>query len=131
MTYDPLHKGFYGVNYRTLIGLHRTSASSDNVYTASAADPLWDIYIGPLPFLLANNDERPCARETVPIRRERTDQAREPGENSLDSNIWLRSQTSWHLGAGQQYAEPLEEDPDISGSASTSPVGWTRGPLDH
>ena len=132
MAYDALHKGYYGVDYRSKIGLHRTSSVTDGPYAAAPTDPLWDIYIGPLPFLIANNDERPYLRESVPARRERTDQAREPGENSLDSNIWLRSQTSWHLGAGQQYAEPLEEDPEIARfrfyqSGGVDP--WTPGSL--
>lgn len=132
MAYDSLHKGYYGTSYRSKIGLHRTSLSADGSYTPSPADPLWDIYIGPLPFLIANNDDRPYLRETVPVRRDRTDQAREPGENSLDSNIWLRSQTSWHLGAGQAYAEPLEEDAEIARfrfyqSGGVDP--WTPGSL--
>ena len=107
-------KGYYGVDYRTLIGLHTTRAGGDSSYTESVLDPMWDCYIGPLPFLLANKDDDPYLRESVPARRERLDQSREAGENSLDNNIWLRSQTSWHYGAGQAYAEPLETDPDIA-----------------
>jgi len=35
-------------------------------------------------------------------------QAREPGEQTLDSGLWVRSQTSFHLGEGVQYQEALE-----------------------
>ena len=114
MSYDALHKGYYGVTYRSKIGLHRSSLSAENIYALTELDPMWDVYIGPLPFMVGINTDHPYLRETVPARRDRTDQAREPGENSLDSNLWLRSQTSWHLGAGQRYSEPLEEDPEIS-----------------
>lgn len=114
MAYPTLHKGAYGVNYRTNIGLLRTTLSTDGSYRLGESDPSWDIFVGPLPFLLANNDDKPYLRETTQTRRDRFDQSREPGENSLDSSIWLRSQTSWHLGAGQEYSEPLEEDSDVA-----------------
>ena len=41
--------GFYGLNYRTAVGLH-LSSRSDSVPDASG--PLWDCYVGGLPFLL-------------------------------------------------------------------------------
>lgn len=108
----PFAKGYYGVDYRTLLGLQR------NVGGASSAsmpgDPAWDVWVGPLPFLLASSPERAYLRETAPVRRERFDSARDPGENSLDSGLWIRSWTSWHLGAGQDSAEPLETDPEVA-----------------
>lgn len=132
MAVPALHKGAYGVDYRTNIGLFSSQLSSDGIYTLTQEDPSWDVFIGPLPFLVANSDDRPYLRESVPARRDRFDQSRDPGENSLDSNIWPRSQTSWHLGAGQPYAEPLEEDPDVSRfrywkSGGVNP--WTAGEL--
>lgn len=122
------HMGLGGLIYRTQIGLHRSSSETQVDGTA----PVWDVYIGGLPFMLATNPEMTYQRETVPTRRERFDSEREPGEASLDSGLWLRSQTSWHLGAGQRYAEPLEGDPSIArfrfhDSGGVDP--WTSGQL--
>lgn len=108
----PFNKGYWGVNYRTVSGLHRNTGSTASARTPG--DPAWDVWVGPLPFLLASSPEREYVRETAPVRRERFDSARDPGENSLDSSLWLRSWTSWHLGAGQEQAEPLETDPEIA-----------------
>lgn len=133
MSYESTkHKGFFGVDYRSKIGLHRTSTASDGAYIVTGTDPLWDFYVGALPFMVQNGDDNPYMRETTPVRRERLDQSREPGENSLDASLWLRSQTSWHLGAGQAYAEPLEETPDVarfrySESGGINP--WTPGQI--
>ena len=109
---EPTYRGYFGVNYRTLIGLQRSLGATTEVLNPK--DPAWDFYVGGLPFLLASSPERPYLRETAPIRRDRMDAARDAGEASLDSNMWLRSWTSWHLGAGQPYAEPLEGDPSVA-----------------
>jgi len=68
----------------------------------------WDCRIAGLPFLLANSDQFPYKRETAPYRKDRVDTERNPGEQSLDSGFWLRSQSSWHYGSGLASAEPLE-----------------------
>ena len=72
----------------------------------------WDVEIGGLPFLLATNQQSPYRRETAEFRRQRIDQERETGEQSLDSGYWLRSQASFHFGAGLDSAEPLGVSPD-------------------
>lgn len=97
--------GFHGLIYRTSLGLHRAGASG---HVADLRGPLWDVYVGGLPFLLANSGDNPYIRESTSARRDRFDAARDPGDNSLDSALWLRSSNSWHLGQGQEYAEPLE-----------------------
>ena len=68
----------------------------------------WDCSIGALPFLLAISDQVPLQRETSDFRRQRVDTERNPGEQSLDSGYWIRSQSSWHYGEGLTSAEPLE-----------------------
>lgn len=68
----------------------------------------FDVAIGGLPFLLNVNDTTPYRRSTARWKYERVDQAREPGEQTLDSGLWVRSQTSFHLGEGIQYQEALE-----------------------
>ena len=68
----------------------------------------WDVSFGNLKFLFATSDQDPYLRETSEFRRERIDTATNPGEQSLDSGYWVRSQESWHYGAGLRNAEPLE-----------------------
>lgn len=79
--------------------------------TASAKVPAnirWDCSVGSLPFLFGFSDQNPMVRETGQFRRDRVDNQREPGEQSLDSGFWIRSQSSWHYGSGISSAEPLE-----------------------
>ena len=68
----------------------------------------WDCTVGGLNFLYATSEQDPIIRETGKFRRERIDTERNPGEQSLDSGMWIRSQASWHYGAGLSSAEPLE-----------------------
>lgn len=96
------------------------------------SDAAWDVAIGGLPFNMALDKERPMQRETAPFRHDRVDQARDPGEQSLDSGMWLRSFSSLHYGAGQRAVEPLEVDPAVARfrfyrSASVDP--WTPGKI--
>lgn len=72
----------------------------------------WDCEIGGQSFLFATNQQAPYRRETAEFRRQRIDQERETGEQSLDSGYWLRSQASFHCGAGLDSAEPLGVSPD-------------------
>ena len=92
----------------------------------------WDCTIGGLNFLYATSDENPIIRETGKFRRERIDTERNPGEQSLDSGLWIRSQASWHYGAGLSSAEPLEVAADEASfryyrSGGVDP--WTPGQL--
>ena len=68
----------------------------------------WDCNIGGLTFLFGNNEQYPMVRNTAQFRRERIDTERNPGEQSLENGLWIRSQASWHYGAGLSSAEPLE-----------------------
>ena len=73
----------------------------------------FDVALGGLPFLYNITDAIPYRRSTARWKYERVDQAREPGEQTLDSGLWVRSQTSWHLGAGIEFQEALEGNPDL------------------
>lgn len=86
------------------LGLSVVAASS----AAAPSSMAWDCNLGGLPFLFANSDQYPMKRETATFRRDRIDTERNPGEQSLDSGYWLRSQASWHYGSGLSSAEPLE-----------------------
>ena len=85
-----------------LTGRGYTSTLGSTTYLA------WDCSIGGLPFLFATSDQYAMRRETADFRRQRIDNERNPGEQSLDSGYWIRSQSSWHYGAGLTTAEPLE-----------------------
>jgi len=68
----------------------------------------WDCSIGDLKFLFATSTQNPFVRETADFRRQRIDTERNPGEQSIDSGYWIRSQSSFHFGSGLTSAEPLE-----------------------
>ena len=92
----------------------------------------WDCSIGGMNFLFAVSDTYPLKRETARFRRERIDTEREPGEQSLDSGYWIRSQASWHYGAGISTAEPLEvnsEEARFRFFQSGGVDPWTPGQL--
>ena len=100
MTYD------YTEELPDEIGLSLLAVSNES---AAGPDSMgWDCNIGGLNFLFATSDDRRFKRETAQFRRERIDTERDPGEQSLDSGMWIRSQASWHYGAGLRSAEPLE-----------------------
>lgn len=92
----------------------------------------WDCSFGNLKFLFGISDQDPFLRETAPFRRERIDTATSPGEQSLDSGYWVRSQESWHFGAGLRNAEPLEISVDEARFRFADSGGvdvWTPGQL--
>jgi hypothetical protein len=65
----------------------------------------YDVVIDNLPFIVKVNNQDPYRRETAPYKKDQFDNSTEPGEQSL-TGWWLRSQTSWHNGAGITYYEP-------------------------
>lgn len=106
-------------------------ASSPTQSTVSS-NVAWDCSIGGLPFLFAVSDQYPMRRETADFRRQRVDSQRDVGEQSLDSGYWIRSQSSWHYGAGLTSAEPLEVNDTearfrFATSGGVDP--WTPGEL--
>lgn len=49
--------------------------------------------------------------ETIPLIRQQADDSSEPGESTINpEGLWPRSQSSWHLGAGQQYLDAKDSD---------------------
>jgi hypothetical protein len=63
-----------------------------------------DLLVDNIPFWLQISDQNPYQRETADYQKQQVDQANEAGEQSL-SGWWLRSQMSFHGGAGQQYLD--------------------------
>jgi len=85
--------------------LSARSVSAD----AQAAGVLYDVVLSGVGFVLAVDSTNPYARESEPIQKQQIDTSAEAGEQSL-SSMWVRSQTSWHLGAGAAFYEPGSRD---------------------
>jgi len=65
----------------------------------------YDVSIASIPFVLKIDNQNPYRRETAQYKKDQFDTSREPGEQSL-TGWWVRSQTSWHNGAGIEFYEP-------------------------
>ena len=104
--------------------------------TAAYYDPTtykFDVAIGGMPFIYGITDATPYRRQTAEFRTQRFDNARDPGEQSLSgSGYWIRSQSSFHLGGGITYQEPIVGTPDEVKFQFSDSVGidpWTPGKL--
>jgi hypothetical protein len=67
----------------------------------------YDCAIAGLPFFLGPSKDYPYKRETAQYRKQQIDQQKDPGEQTL-TGWWLRSQSSFHYGAGIRYEEPIQ-----------------------
>lgn len=85
------------------VGIVSTNAIWQNT------DIAYDTAIGGLPFIYAINDTRPYIRQTAPFRKDQFDNGTEPGEQSL-TGWWIRSQMSFHSGAGINFFDPQTND---------------------
>jgi hypothetical protein len=104
--------------------------------TSAYYDPTtykFDVAIGGMPFIYGITDATPYRRQTAEFRTQRFDNARDPGEQSLSgSGYWIRSQSSFHLGGGITYQEPIVGTPDEVKFQFADSVGvdpWTPGQL--
>ena len=93
----------------------------------------FDVAIGGMPFIYGITDATPFKRQTAEFRTQRFDNARDPGEQSLSgSGYWIRSQSSFHLGGGITYQEPIvgtTEEVKFQFSDSVGVDSWTPGQL--
>lgn len=91
-------------------------------------DIAYDIAIGGLPFILATNNERPYGRRTAPFKKDQFDSTNEPGEQSL-TGWWIRSQMSFHGGAGINFFDPATNDENghYRFASSRNLDVWTKG----
>lgn len=65
-------------------------------------------------------------RTTIPVLREQRDTSDEAGEQRLNTQMWVRSQTDWAYGAGQQFLD--DSDSDRRRFYSSSGIDpWTEG----
>ena len=92
----------------------------------------WDVTVGGIGFCVDPDGPRdgangPYLRQTVPVRKQQTDVSDNPGEQSLDG-YWIRSQNSWHRGAGINFYEPGAEENTAFRFAESSGLDvWTQG----
>lgn len=68
----------------------------------------YDISLEGVPFLVKPSQQDPYLRQITEGEKEQFDSSREAGENSF-GRWWLRSQATWHGGAGQRYMDSSEE----------------------
>jgi hypothetical protein len=93
----------------------------------SATGVAYDVAIGGQPFFVNASDESPYRRVTAQYRKQQIDQTREPGEQTL-TGWWVRSQSSFHLGAGIKFFEPIQEESlRFQFTESKGMDVWTRG----
>jgi len=113
------------------------SITDDVVYQIGRADVsqqlfentnnVYDIAIGGQPFLLASSDRYPYQRQTAQYRKQQFDNSQEPGEQTFEG-WWLRSQSSFHLGAGINYLDPITgENVQYRFNDSAGVDVWTPG----
>jgi hypothetical protein len=91
-------------------------------------DIAYDVALGGMPFIYAISDVKPYIRQTAPYRKEQFDNQTEPGEQSL-TGFLLRSQSSFHEGAGITFYDPaLIPGEGTSRFAESKGVDvWTEG----
>jgi hypothetical protein len=77
--------------------------------TFTNSSELFDVAINGQPFFLGVRDDTPYRRVTAKYRKDQYDTTREPGEQSL-TGWWLRSQSSFHMGSGIKFFEPLQDE---------------------
>jgi hypothetical protein len=95
--------------------------------TYAATGEAYDVAIAGLPFFLLTSDDAPYRRVTAQYRKQQIDQTREAGEQTL-TGWWLRSQSSFHLGAGIKYFEPQQDESlRFQFTESKGLDVWTRG----
>ena len=75
-----------------------------------------------------NIDVDQYRRTTIPTLREQRDTSNEPGEQSISSQFWLRSQTDWSFGAGQTFYDHADSNRSRF-SASSGVDVWTEGQI--
>jgi hypothetical protein len=73
----------------------------------------YDVSFNNVPFVLKVDNQNPYRRETAQYKKDQFDNSIEPGEQSL-TGWWVRSQTSWHNGAGIEFYEPGVDYEDVS-----------------
>jgi len=89
----------------------------------------FDYAIGGVPFRAEISPENPMIRSSAQFKKDQFDNGVEPGEQSL-TGWWLRSQSSWHLGAGIVNSDVrLDETAEFRFFDSEGVNPWVRGEM--
>jgi hypothetical protein len=97
------------VDYDITEGIPLNLSNPAGSTTYNPTGEAYDIAVAGLPFFLAASDETPYRRVTAQYRKQQIDQTREAGEQTL-TGWWLRSQSSFHQGAGIKFFEPVQDE---------------------
>lgn len=81
---------------------------ANNLSTGNTAGLLYDVAFNGTGFFDATSDGNPYRRQTAQYRKDQQDNSTEPGEQSF-TGWWLRSQSSFHYGAGIKFYEPSQD----------------------
>lgn len=80
-------------------------SSTDPTLTWTTDTGAYDVLIGGHGYRLATSQQDPYQRGTEPTTTHRFDSSLEPGEQTLAALPWVKSQASFHAGAGQLNLE--------------------------
>ena len=97
--------GHFHIAERPVDPIGQTSTPSGATFVNTSNT--YDIAIGGIPFFLGSTAQYPYKRDTAQYRKQQIDMQKEPGEQTLTS-WWLRSQSSFHYGAGIKFQEPVQ-----------------------
>jgi len=115
----------YGSDITEGIPYVLSNPAGSTAFTLS--ETAYDVAFASLPFFIAASDEQPYRRVTAQYRKQQVDQTREPGEQTL-TGWWVRSQSSFHLGAGIKYFEPQQDESlRFQFTESKGIDVWTKG----
>jgi hypothetical protein len=115
------------VDFDITEGIPYTLSNPSGSTTFNQTGEAYDIAVAGLPFFLAASDETPYRRVTAQYRKQQIDQTREAGEQTL-TGWWLRSQSSFHQGAGIKFFEPIQDESLRFQFTEGKGVDiWTRG----
>ena len=115
----------YGSDITEGIPYVLSNPAGSTAYTPTG--PAYEVAFASLPFFIASSEDQPYRRVTAQYRKQQIDQTREPGEQTL-TGWWVRSQSSFHFGAGIKYFEPIQEESlRFQYTESKGLDVWTRG----
>jgi hypothetical protein len=108
-------------------GLPFPLSNPNSVKTYTVTGAAYDLSVNGLPFFIYATDETPYRRQTAEYRKQQVDQSTEPGEQTL-TGWWLRSQSSFHNGAGINFYDPSAGETVSYRFADSKGVDvWTKG----
>jgi hypothetical protein len=88
----------------------------------------YSVAISGIGFMLDLTSQQPYEWGYRPVQKEQRDTSDEPGERSLQTGYWRRARSSFHEGAGQEWADASDSFPHrFYSSKGIDP--WTRNKL--